>query len=64
MNWPIARAVVYLRRIADALDRAYPVPRPVVRRKIELSVATVESFNAKYERELAAEEADGGTEQP
>jgi hypothetical protein len=42
------RVLVYLRRIADALDRlAPPTRRPT--RRAEFSIATRESFEAGYD---------------
>lgn len=47
--WLLARAVVCLRRIALALERAHP-PAPIrVRRPAEFSVSTVADFDAGYD---------------
>ena len=47
--WLLARAVVCLRRIAIALERAHP-PVPVrVRRPTEFSVSTVADFDKGYD---------------
>lgn len=46
----LPRALVYLRRIADALDRAYPRRPSTPPRRLELSVATAEDFEEGYRR--------------
>lgn len=44
----LPRALVLLRRIADALDRAHPAPPRRVRRPLEMSVSTNEDFERGY----------------
>jgi hypothetical protein len=49
------RALVLLRRIAEALERvAPPVRRPV--RRVEFSLATDKTFEAGYEERQASED--------
>jgi hypothetical protein len=54
-NWPLMRCLVSLRRIAAALDRAYPPPRPAPRRA-EFSVASPDDFNRGWDRRLIVED--------
>ena len=49
-NWPLMRCLVCLRRIAAALDRAYPPPpAPRARVPVDFGLATTESFDAAYD---------------
>jgi hypothetical protein len=51
MTLGLARALVYLKRIAAALDRAYPPPPAMPRRRLrpDFSVATVADFDRGYD---------------
>jgi hypothetical protein len=44
----LPRALVLLRRIADALDRLSPVPSAAPRRRVEFSIATDADFTRGY----------------
>jgi hypothetical protein len=55
MNWPLVRCVAYLRRIAAALDRLAPPPRPAPRHA-EFSVATRDDFERGYDTRGVPEE--------
>jgi hypothetical protein len=54
----MARALVYLRRIAAALDRAYP-PVPPQRRRAEFSVSSAADFERGWDARTAVEEEVG-----
>jgi len=45
----LPRALVLLRRIADALDRLAPPPRRRLRRPVEFSIATPQDFERGWD---------------
>ena len=62
-QWPLLRALSYLRRITIALEslaRHHGTPSAKPRRKVEFSVASVEHFNQRYQEQQELNTSDEG----
>jgi hypothetical protein len=55
----MSRALVYLRRIAAALDRAYPPPPTLPRQRVrpDFSVSTVADFDRGWDERIKSDPA-------